>query len=437
MSQLTRVRLACAVIAACAASPRTADGPACRVPLEPRHRSRSWSTTTPGARLPPVVEELPVSFKGRQDRAGCRVGKRLASAGERGVEVSFRPWRVPVPRSRQALADSAARKRTQLLMAIDVQRPESSKERVVESTALRRSSRAAAGSPSRRSSSSATKSIASVSATARRERFRSRSPSRRRRPEDSSRCRSTGRRSRTSRSAGSTPRACSCARPRRYRRIAAAACGRCSSSAGSATAGEGPLGRRTDQHAEAAEQRCASCAAPRVAKARGKQISEVLPYREAEEEAEATEEPTVVQEPAVAHEERRSWPSRAAGPTVAEGVTTSDAEAEAGRKFVARSASRSATGGTLGRSAWADRQENEIDDSPVLRACFARSSSRRRRGEDLVGGDLNLSSLKPAQARKVASASGRGMGSGRNGRSGDRRHVPALGLSAADSSRAA
>ena len=64
-----------------------------------------------------------------------------------------------------------------------------------------------------------------------------------------------------------------------------------------------------------------------VAKARGKQISDVLPYKAeepAEEEVvEPTEEPTIVQEPeaALAAEE--------VSDTSAEGVTASDAEAEA------------------------------------------------------------------------------------------------------------
>jgi small subunit ribosomal protein S5 len=79
---------------------------------------------------------------------------------------------------------------------------------------------------------------------------------------------------------------------------------------------------------KAAEQALRQLRRPEeVAKARGKQISDVLPYKAeepAEEEVvELTEEPTIVQEPEAAPA------AEEVSDTSAEGVTASDAEAEA------------------------------------------------------------------------------------------------------------
>jgi len=79
---------------------------------------------------------------------------------------------------------------------------------------------------------------------------------------------------------------------------------------------------------KAAEQALRQLRRPEeVAKARGKQISDVLPYKAeepAEEEVvEPTEEPTIVQEPEAAPA------AEEVSDTSAEGVTASDAEAEA------------------------------------------------------------------------------------------------------------
>ena len=77
---------------------------------------------------------LPKSFKGDKTAQAAEVGKRLAEAAKKaGIETRrVRPRRLPVPRSRQGARRRRARRRTEVLMAIDVQETRELKERVVE-----------------------------------------------------------------------------------------------------------------------------------------------------------------------------------------------------------------------------------------------------------------------------------------------------------------
>ena len=79
--------------------------------------------------------DLPKSFKGAKSEQAAEVGKRLAGCRQEGRRRirRFRPGWLPLPRSRQSARRRCARGRTDFLVAaVDVQESRELKERVVE-----------------------------------------------------------------------------------------------------------------------------------------------------------------------------------------------------------------------------------------------------------------------------------------------------------------
>ena len=144
---------------------------------------------------------------------------------------------------------------------------------------------------------------------------------------------------------------------------------------------------------KAAEQALRQLRRPEdVAKARGKQISEVLPVQEAGRGAGRR---------AAAGGERR----------VAK-LKLTQVRSQIGQSQRHRGTLRALGLGRIGKTA-------EHDDTPGPRRHASQGApSREGRGAELMAGDLNLSNLQPAQARKDRKRVGRGLGSGKGRYSG-------------------